>query len=278
MAEAWNSAVRIETEAFGAEGGLPVVLVMGARASILGRQPAFCLSLAGAGARVVHFGHRDTGLSSRPCGRHTAVGLTGDTRAAMAAQGWGRAHLVGMAPAGTLAQMIAAETSAALDGPMPMASEPPGWDGPPLPGIAPALLDHFAGFGALDRQDRAAVATFLPGIEGPCASRHAPFAEAAARDRAAAVLARSGDPAAALARAPVGPAGDRSGACSRITCPVLVVQGTDDPILAVAEGRAPAAGVPGARPVELAGRGHEPAARDLAPLAGLIAELDGAGT
>lgn len=276
MHQAWNGAVRLETEGFGPPEGAPVVLVTGATASMLGWPLAFCLALAAKGARVVRFDHRDTGLSSRAGGGYGAEDMAGDVRAVMAAQGWGRAHLVGMSLGGTLAQMIAAETPDAVASLTLIASEPLGWDGPALPGIAPEILAHFGALAGLDGADRGAVAAFLLGLERLCAGPGGGFREAAARDRVAAVLARSGDAAAAFAHAGVACARDWTGAFRRIACPVLVVHGTADPVLPVENGRALSAAIPGARLAELPGRGHELARADLAMLAALIAGHIGA--
>jgi pimeloyl-ACP methyl ester carboxylesterase/predicted glycosyltransferase len=50
--------------------------------------------------------------------------------------------------------------------------------------------------------------------------------------------------------------------CSRVRCPVLVVQGTRDGIVGEARGRAEAAAIPGARLLVLEGSGHSPHLRD----------------
>lgn len=50
--------------------------------------------------------------------------------------------------------------------------------------------------------------------------------------------------------------------CSRIRCPVLVIQGTRDGIVGDARGRAEAATIPGARLLVLEGSGHAPHLRD----------------
>lgn len=276
MGEAMNGAVRLEVEGFGPRDGVPVLLVAGATASMLGWPLSFCAGLAASGCRVLRFDHRDTGLSSRVGLPYAAEDMAGDIRAVMAAEGWARAHLVGMSLGGYLAQMVAVEAPAAVASLTLVAAEPLGWGGPALPGIAPAFLDHFAGVGALDWGDAAAVEVFLLEIERLCAGAHRPFGSAAARARVRAVMARSRDVASAFAHGGIGVAADWAGAFRRIGCPVLVIHGTEDPILPVENGRALAAGIPGARLVELPGRGHELAGADLGLLAGLIAAHVGA--
>ncbi|HMO08408.1 MAG TPA: alpha/beta hydrolase [Paracoccaceae bacterium] len=277
MGEAWSGPLRLETEAFGPEGGVPVLLVMGATASMLGWPEAFCHGLAEAGCRTVRFDHRDTGRSSRSGRGYAAEDMASDVLAVMDAQGWDRAHLVGMSLGGYLAQMAAVDDPGRVVSLTLIASEPLGWDGPPLPGISPAFLDHFAGFGALDWADDAAVGAFLLEIERLCAGSHAPFDAPAARARVAAVMARSGDVASAFVHGSIATLQDWSRAYRRIACPVLVIHGTEDPILPVGNGRALAAGIAGARILELAGRGHELHAGDLPALVGAIAQHVGAG-
>ena len=59
-----RGAVRLATEAFGESEKPPIVLIMGATASMLFWPDAFCEALANAGRFVIRYDNRDTGLST----------------------------------------------------------------------------------------------------------------------------------------------------------------------------------------------------------------------
>lgn len=148
-----SRGVRLATESFGTRSptrpGAPapaaIVLVMGATASRLGWPDALCAGLAAAGRFVVRYDHRDAGASTtRPPGEtdYTIEDLADDLVAVLDAYDLPSAHLVGMSLGGTLSQMVALDHPARVRSLTLIASEPLGWDGPPLPGLSPAILDQ----------------------------------------------------------------------------------------------------------------------------------------
>lgn len=241
----------------GPAGGVPLVLVMGATASMLGWPEALVAGLAADGFRTIRFDHRDTGLSTTNGPGYAVEDMAADTLAVMDALGLARVHLAGMSLGGLIGQMLALDAPHRLASLTLIAAEPLGWDGPPLPGIAPAFMDHFAGFGALDWSDHAAVAAFLLGIARLCAGTGAPFDADAESRTIARILARSPDPAAAFRHGALTTARDWTGATRRIALPVQVVHGADDPILPLPNGQALAAAIHGAGLTVLDGVGHE---------------------
>lgn len=105
-----HAGVRIVTEALGRPGDPPILLVMGATASMLGWPDAFCAALAAERLRVIRFDHRDTGRSTTvPPGAATYAveDMAGDLVAILDAYGLPQAHLVGMSLGGYLSQMLA---------------------------------------------------------------------------------------------------------------------------------------------------------------------------
>jgi pimeloyl-ACP methyl ester carboxylesterase len=142
-----SNGVEIAAEAFGDPNGTPLLLVMGATASMLGWPEAFLSALAGRGLYAIRFDHRDTGRSTSVGLGHAAYNaedMVGDMMAVLDGYGIERAHLVGMSLGGYLSQMAALQHPRRVASLTLIGSEPLGWDGEPLPHISPAFLNHFA--------------------------------------------------------------------------------------------------------------------------------------
>jgi pimeloyl-ACP methyl ester carboxylesterase len=269
-----NAGVRIATETFGQEGDLPLLLVMGATASMLGWPDAFCAALAAEGLHVIRFDHRDTGRSTTvPPGTATYAveDMAGDVVAILDAYGLPRVHLAGMSLGGYLSQMVAVTHPDRVASLTLIASEPLGWDGEALPHMEEAVIAHFGGLATLDWGDRDAVAAFLLGIDRLCVADDARFDAEAARARIAAVLARTESPASMFNHATLEVREDWSGRFRGIACPTLVIHGAQDPVLPVANGMALAEGIAGAELLVLDRVGHELPAARIGEIAGRIA-------
>lgn len=255
-----NKGVTLAAKSFGRSGDPALVLVMGATASMLGWPDGFCAALAGQRLHVIRFDHRDTGQSTTAApgaATYAVEDMAADVVAVMDGHGLDRVHLTGMSLGGYIAQMLAVQHPGRVASLTLIASEPLGWDGVALPHISDEFLAHFAGLGALDWSDRAAVAAFLVETERLCAGSGAPFDAATARAVAERVLNRTDSPASMFNHAAAATREDWTGAFRRIASPVLVIHGEDDPILPVGNGRALAAGIPGADLGVLPGVGHE---------------------
>lgn len=255
--------LRLATQAFGRPSDPPVLLIMGATASMLGWPDGFCHALATAGHFVIRFDHRDSGHSTtRPPGAadYDVEDMAGDALSILDAFGLVQAHLVGMSLGGYIGQMLAVAHPGRVESLTLIASEPLGWDGPPLPGIAPQVLQHFGGLGVLDWADAQAVTAFLVTLDRLCATPDS-FDEAGAEARARQVLARTHSPASQFNHATLGTRQDWTGRFRQIACPVLVLHGDCDPVLPAANGMALAAGIPGAVCQVLQDCGHEIPAR-----------------
>jgi pimeloyl-ACP methyl ester carboxylesterase len=269
-----NGSVRIATETLGRPGDPPILLVMGATASMLGWPDAFCAALAAEGLHVIRFDHRDTGQSTTvPPGTSTYAveDMARDVVAILDGYGLSRAHLAGMSLGGYLSQMVAVTHPERVASLTLIASEPLGWDGPALPHMASEIIAHFGGLATLDWGDRDAVAGFLLGIDRLCVADDARFDAEAARGRIAAVLARTESPASMFNHATLEVREDWSGRFRGIACPTLVIHGAQDPVLPVANGMALAEGIAGAKLLVLDGVGHELPDARIGEIAGRIA-------
>ena len=264
----------LATEEFGVADRPAIVLIMGATASMIGWPDGLCIELARHGFRVVRFDHRDTGRSTTvPPGEadYAVEDMAADVVAILDGLGLDRAHLVGMSLGGYIGQMIAVDHPARVATLTLIASEPLGWDGDPLPHIAPEFMAHFSALATLDWTDAAAAEDFLVGIDAlSCGTGHC-FDGAAARAQARRALSRTASPASMFNHATVATRQEWAGAYRRIAQPTLVIHGQGDPVLPIENGRALAAGIAEAQIAELEGVGHELPAAHIADIAALIA-------
>jgi pimeloyl-ACP methyl ester carboxylesterase len=263
-----NGDVQIAYEDFGKLGGRPLLLLSGLDDQMIRSWPGgFCEALAGAGFHVVRYDHRDAGLSTHFTGKKRAYELTDmidDMMAVLDAMGWESANLAGLSMGGGLAQFAALlhpdrVRTLTLVSSIPM-------EGQPKRGMA-RYLRFFPGPFRLvfrrygDSQDgkqrmvtdiiRLTEARSLPlddewvrQTAAESVRRHAPDRYARSRQFAAGYAAKLPD-----------------GGIARITQPVLVLNGDEDPLIrAPAAGRALAKAVPHGRFVLVHRMGHLPSA------------------
>lgn len=255
-----NGPVSLMTESFGRADDPALVLVMGATASMLGWPDAFCQLLAAGGFHVIRFDHRDTGQSTTGLAgepRYAVEDMAGDVLAVLDGYNLPAAHVAGMSLGGYIAQMAALMAPERVRSLTLIASEPLGWDGAPLPHISDAFLENFNQAETLDWTDRPAVTAFL--LEGMrlCAGSKHRFDAEGERAVIERVLDRTDNIAASFNHGMLGVRGDWTGRFRDIRQPVLVIHGTEDPVLPLANGQALAEGIAGTRLKVLDGVGHE---------------------
>jgi pimeloyl-ACP methyl ester carboxylesterase len=227
---------------------------------MLGWPDELCVALADQGLFIIRFDHRDTGQSTTvPLGKadYTVEDMAEDVMAVMDSHGLRRAHLMGMSLGGYIAQMLAVTHADRISSLTLIGSEPLGWDGPPLPHISQAFLDHFATFGNLNWADQDMVLDFLLQIERLCAGSGQPFNERRAKSRLLEIQSRSHSLASAFNHSSRTTRSDWTGSFRDVSCPTLVLHGAEDPILPVENGHAIAAGIAEAKLVIMDGVGHE---------------------
>jgi pimeloyl-ACP methyl ester carboxylesterase len=193
-----HGEVTLATQTFGSPHDPALIMIMGATASMLGWPDAFCTALATRGLFVIRFDHRDTGQSTTvPAGQATYAveDLAADAVAILDAYEVERAHVLGMSLGGFIGQIVALDHPDRVRSLTLLASEPLGWDGDPLPHIAPEFLEHFARLEELDWSNMDAVTDFLVTSERLGAGSAQAFDEVAMRARIAQQLARTESPA-----------------------------------------------------------------------------------
>lgn len=266
--------VNIATQSFGRETDPPVLMIMGATASMLGWPVDLCTCLADKGFFVIRFDHRDTGKStSVPLGQaqYSVEDLAQDALAVLDGYGLESAHLVGMSLGGLISQMIALDQGNRVRSLALIASEPLGWDGPPMPEISPELMEHFGQLGDLDWQDRNSVTGFLLEIDRLNSGNPGDFDTARRSEQVREVVARSDDIASMFNHASVETSDDWTGAFRRVTAQTVIFQGQLDPIVHPDNAAALHDGIAGSRLVSLPESGHELRDEDIPEICDVIA-------
>ncbi|HVZ01049.1 MAG TPA: alpha/beta fold hydrolase [Dongiaceae bacterium] len=269
-----NPPARLHVQAVGDGRAPPVLLIQG-----LGQQlidwPGELIAALAANRRVILCDNRDAGLSplfgpaadpaltesdfpesdgSAAAGApYTLHDMAEDARAVLDRLGIERADVVGYSMGGMIAQILAAEHPARVRRLVSLMSS----DGAPAIDATPrawqAMARSITCRGERERRidmltDDAAV------YRGP----HLAFDRGEVRRHVAAALDRADRPAGILRQAlAVGGSGDRRALLPRIACPTLVVHGSDDPVIACAQGRRAAALIPAARLEILDRAGHD---------------------
>src|SRR5919108_4989276 len=104
--------IELATQTFGDASDQPVLLIMGAMASMLWWPEEFCRRLSGSGRYVIRYDNRDTGLSTtyepgKP--GYTSADMIDDAVRLLDGYGLPAAHIVGMSMGGAIAQSVALE-------------------------------------------------------------------------------------------------------------------------------------------------------------------------
>lgn len=154
-------------QTFGDRNKPCVLLLMGATASMLWWDEAFCQRLAAQGFYVIRYDNRDTGRSTTyPPGKapYSIDDLVDDAIRVLDANQIPRAHFVGMSLGGLITQIAALKYPDRVQSLTLLATGPWGASDPSIPEMDPRIVAFQARAGRLDWTDEEAVVAFL--LEG----------------------------------------------------------------------------------------------------------------
>jgi pimeloyl-ACP methyl ester carboxylesterase len=252
--------VELCTQARGNPADPPVLLVMGAMASMVWWPDELCDRLAASGRYVIRYDHRDTGRSfSYPPGSpgYSFEDLADDAVGVLNAHRIESAHLVGMSLGGLIGQMLALKSPSRVRTLTAISSEPLVAGDKPEGEVDPQVLAHHAKGGELDWTDHEQVADYMASgwklLSGP----DRPFEEPLIRLMALREARRARSPQSAINHALLKGGEQWMGRLGEIRTPTVVIHGTHDKVLRFAGAQALAKGITGARLIALEGAGHE---------------------
>lgn len=253
-----GNGVRIATQAFGDPSDPPIVLIMGAMASLLWWPDGFVEGLARSGRYVIRYDNRDTGLSTTyPPGKATYSGtdMANDCVSVMDGYGFKSTHLAGMSAGGIIAQRVALAHPERIRSLTLISSTPVGVEG------LPSTTEEYAAHASepVDWSDRVSILNFMIRDALMLGSTRHPHDARAARDLIQRDLERSPSFASATNHFSI-PEGDdaaRKPMAADIKVPTLVIHGTSDPLFPIAHGEALASTIKGSTFVPIDGGGHE---------------------
>ncbi|MFI5611683.1 alpha/beta fold hydrolase [Amycolatopsis sp. NPDC051903] len=248
----------------------PLIIIQGLGDQLTKWDDGFPQALVARGFRVIRCDNRDVGLSPRCPGGYSLADMAGDTIALLDHVGVARAHVVGVSLGGMVAQLVAAEhPSRVLSLTSIMSSTGNPALSPPNTEVLTALTAP-----APDPADEDAFAAHARRLARMMGSPAYPDDEVTLRATLLAAARWAHDPAGVTRQLAAAVSdGDRRERLARITAPVLVVHGRDDPLFALDHARDTAASVRGAQLLELPGMGHNLPRALYATVADAIAAL-----
>jgi pimeloyl-ACP methyl ester carboxylesterase len=252
--------VELATQAFGDPSHPPIVLVMGATASMLWWPEGLCRQLAGRGRYVIRYDNRDTGLSTtwepgKP--NYTFADMADDVVRVMDGYGLAAAHVAGMSMGGLIAQKAALDHAGRVLSLTAISTSPTGVDTSHLPQTAQAYQDHAAEGANVDWSNREQVIRYVAKDMQMLAGPAHRIDEAQARAFVASDFDRARRFASATNHFIIESGRKPRTELRDLEMPLLVIHGTADPIFPIEHGEAFGEVVPGARLVRLEGSGHE---------------------
>ncbi|TKC16173.1 alpha/beta fold hydrolase [Robertmurraya kyonggiensis] len=252
--------VEICTETFGNPREPAVLLMMGAKSSMIWWDEEFCDRLAGKGRFVIRYDNRDVGKSTvYEQGKigYSLVDMVDDAAGILDAYHLKAAHIVGMSLGGMLAQILSLRYPDRVLTTTMIATSMIGPHRSELPTMDPKIREFHSTANSLDWNDQESVVEYTVEswrlLHG---SKH-DFDEKRIYTLAKMDYHRANNLQSQFNHALVQGGEEYVGKINEITAPTLVIHGTEDPVLPYDHGVALAKEIPDAKLLTLEGVGHE---------------------
>jgi len=266
------NGVELCTESFGRPADPPILLIMGAGASMLWWEEDFCRLLAEGGRFVIRYDHRDTGRSVTYEPGHppyTGADLIADAVGVLDAYGIAGAHVVGVSAGGAFAQLLALDYPDRVLSLVLISTSPATTGERGLPS-ATDRYQRFVASATVEWSDQRSVIEYLVDYARVLAGGARPFDEAAMRELVRRDVERAHDVAASENHGLAAEGDVPRAPLSSIAVPTLVIHGTEDPMFPLEHGKALAREIADAQLLALEGAGHGVERADWETIAGAI--------
>jgi len=252
MSRAMTNGIELEYEVIGSPSAEPMLLIMGVTMQMIAWPDGFLERLAARGFRLIRFDNRDVGLSSRVERPYSLDDMAADTVGLLDALAIDSAHVVGVSMGGFIGQLLAIHHPRRVRSLASIMSSTGARDvGGMRPEMGPLLMTPPPAQRHAYIESRLEVARRLAGTRLRTDEARLGASIARAYDRCF-------DPRAAARQfQAILSAPDRTAALGALRVPVVVIHGTDDPLIDVSGGEATARAIPGARLVLIPGMGHD---------------------
>lgn len=274
MAQAQVNGISIEYETYGAEDGVPLLLIMGLGVQLTRWPQGLYEKLVARGFRVIRFDNRDAGLSqgfdamgvpnlALAALRHTLhmkvhapyalADMAADALGVLDALGLPGAHVCGASMGGMIAQHMAVRAPGRVRSLTLLMTTSGARRLPQTPWSVQRVM-----LSRPDGRDPAAVVAHLKRVLGVIGSPAFPPDPQRLEERLQAMVRRAWRPAGTARHiAAVVADGDRTGLLGSIRLPVHVIHGEADPLIPAEAGRDLARRIPGATLDIVPGMGHD---------------------
>jgi len=273
---ATSGAITIWFERFGSDDKPTVLLIQGAGGQAIGWTDEFCELLVAAGLSAVRFDNRDSGLSSTSTDDdlYSLSDMARDAVAVLDELHAERCHVVGVSLGGMIAQTLAIEHTTRVESLTSISTTPHAFDpmsrtpSEELVALTADMMDPPEDeIGRVEMGVRLARAMSGSAYE---------FDDTFQRSLQTELVRRAWNPDGMMRQGGAAiSAEDRLEALCSIDLPVLVIHGTEDPVMPYDEGAILASAHPRGRLLTLTGVGHELPPQTWPAVIGAIANLAG---
>ncbi len=251
--------VNIYTESIGNSKNPAILLMMGATASMIWWDDQFCKKLADRGYYIIRYDNRDTGKSTfykSGTTPYTILDLADDAVAVLDSYKIGKAHLIGMSLGGMIAQVIAIRNPTLIKTMILVSSSV--WDDlPELPPMEKKLTDYYSILATLDWTNKNEVQKYIIGNWRLMNGSKYSFDENRAIELANIEIERAKNIQSMFNHAMLKGGESLYGKSNQINLPVLIIHGTEDPVLPFPHALTLNKTIPNSTLLKLDGRGHE---------------------